>query len=118
MGQSRIPKIRRDGWTSARQLAFLAALARTRSVTRAAAFADMSRESAYRLRERPQGALFAALWDQALQFDAGPESHNPELTDGRLMRLLGNHFRWERGDFDRIGSANRKSLNPDRSGIL
>jgi len=112
MGQSRMPKIRRDGWTPGRQLAFLAALARTRSVTRAAAFASMSRESAYRLRERPQGALFAALWDQALQVDASRESHNPQLTDGRLMRLLGNYFRWERGDFDRIGLGEPKRLEP------
>lgn len=58
---------RRDGWTPERQLRFLAALARTRSVTRAAAAAGMSRESAYRLRTRRDGALFAAAWDRALQ---------------------------------------------------
>jgi len=58
---------RRDGWTVERQLRFLDALARTRSVTRAAAFAGMSRESAYRLRDRRDGALFAAAWDRALE---------------------------------------------------
>ena len=57
--------VRRDGWTAERQLAFLRALARTRSVSRAAAAAGMSRESAYRLRTRPAGALFAA-WDRTL----------------------------------------------------
>ena len=57
---------RRDGWTPARQLRFLDVLARTRSVTRAAAAAGMSRESAYRLRNRPSAALFAAAWDRAL----------------------------------------------------
>jgi hypothetical protein len=58
--------VRRDGWTAARQLAFLETLARTRSVSRAAARAGMSRESAYRLRARPAGALFAAAWDRTL----------------------------------------------------
>lgn len=57
---------RANGWTSARQLLFLAALARTRSVTRAAAAAGMSRESAYRLRARDPHGLFAALWDRAI----------------------------------------------------
>jgi len=59
-------KPRRDGWTAGRQLRFLAALARTRSVTQAAAFAGMSRESAYRLRRRPGAGLFAAAWDNAV----------------------------------------------------
>jgi hypothetical protein len=60
-------KIRRDGWTAERQLRFLDALARTRSVTKAAAAAGMSRESAYRLRGRRDGALFAAAWNRALE---------------------------------------------------
>jgi molybdenum-dependent DNA-binding transcriptional regulator ModE len=94
------PKIRRDGWTAERQLGFLDALARTRSVSKAAASVGMSRESAYRLRERIEGALFAALWDGALQVPAGiREGHIAELSDGRLMRLLGNHYRRESGGF-------------------
>ena len=60
-------RTRRDGWTAERQLRFLDALARTRSVTRAAACAGMSRESAYRLRKRRDGALFAAAWDGAMK---------------------------------------------------
>lgn len=60
-------RTRRDGWTAERQLRFLDALARTRSGTRAAAFAGMSRESAYRLRNRRDGALFAAAWDRAMK---------------------------------------------------
>jgi hypothetical protein len=101
MGQSR--KIRGDGWTAKRQLRFLDALAQTRSVSRAAAAAGMSRESAYRLRDRRDGALFAALWDEALAFQP-TESHIPPMTNGRVMRLLGNHFRRKRGDFREIGS--------------
>ena len=61
------PKIRRDGWTPERQLRFLGALASTRSVTKAARAAGMSRESAYRLRSRKEGALFAAAWDRAIE---------------------------------------------------
>jgi len=41
-------------------------LARTRGLTRAAAAAEMSRESAYRLRKRDPGGRFAAAWDRAL----------------------------------------------------
>ena len=95
-------RIRRDGWTAERQLRFLDVLAGTRSIAKAATAAGMSRESAYRLRNRREGALFAALWDQALAFQP-TEVHIPPLTDGRLMRLLGNHFRRERGDFRSIG---------------
>jgi len=60
-------RTRHDGWTAERQLAFLGALSLTRNVTRSAAAAGMSRESAYRLRERHDGALFAARWDQILR---------------------------------------------------
>lgn len=67
-GKSRTAsRIRSDGWTPERQLRFLDALARARSVTRAAAFAGMSRESAYRLRSRKDGSLFALLWNRAMQ---------------------------------------------------
>lgn len=62
MGENHTPKIRRDGWIAERQLRFLDALAVTRSITKAAACAGMSRESAYRLAKRKDGALFAAAW--------------------------------------------------------
>jgi hypothetical protein len=96
-------RCRRDGWTAERQLRFLETLARTRSIGKAATAARMSRESAYRLRERREGALFAALWDEALAFRPA-EGHMPPLTDGRIMRLLGNHFPGDSGDFVAIGS--------------
>src|SRR4051794_37365295 len=107
---SKSSKIRRDGWTAERQLRFLDALARSRSVIKAAAFAGMSRESAYRLRERRDGALFAALWDRVVGGDVRdpPESHTHALTDGRLVRLLGMHLRREREDFVAFGSAGRE----------
>lgn len=95
---------RSDGWTAERQAIFLAGLVHTRSVTAAARAAGMSRESAHRLRTRRDGALFAYLWDQALLPAPLPhESHNLPLTDGRLLRLLSNHYRRKSGDFTAIG---------------
>lgn len=57
---------RRDGWTPVRQLRFLEILLLTRSVTKAAGAAGMSRESAHRLRNRDPRGLFALAWDRAL----------------------------------------------------
>ena len=99
MGRTRTPRIRRDGWTPERQLRFLHALTRAHSVTRAAAFAGMSRESAYRLRARAEGALFGVLWDRALAPVFESESHIRPLTDGWLLRLLGNHYRRQTNGF-------------------
>ena len=100
-------RIRRDGWTPERQLCFLDALASARNVADAAASAGMSREGAYRLRNRSEGTLFAVLWDRALAPDLSPrEVHAEMLTDGQIMRLLGNHFRRQRGDFQNIGRRN------------
>lgn len=55
---------RRDGWTPARQAAFLGALAETGSVEQAAARVGLSRETAYRLRRKPGAGSFAAAWDK------------------------------------------------------
>jgi hypothetical protein len=109
MGQTR--RIRADGWTPERQLRFLDTLARTRSVIVAARDAGMSREGAYRLRERRDGALFAHLWDRVFAPDpfVAAEVHSRPLTDGRIMRILGNHYRRERGDFANIGSPPAKA---------
>lgn len=96
MGQTRIPKIRTDGWTIDRQLRFLETLAQTRSITKAARDVGMSRESAYRLRDRAE--LFAALWDRALA-PVVHEVHNLPLTIGRIMRLLGNRYRRKTNGF-------------------
>jgi hypothetical protein len=111
MDRSHSRKTRGDGWTPERQLRFLDALGRSRSVTKAAAATGMSREGAYRLRARSGDSLFALLWDRALLPDlaANPEVHIEDLSDGRLARLLGNHFRRERGDFRRIGQIGTQS---------
>ena len=59
-------RIRRDGWSPERQLRFLRMLAKTRSVTTSARAVGMSRESAYRLRARLAGELFALTWDSIM----------------------------------------------------
>jgi hypothetical protein len=104
MGQIRTSKSRRDGWTAERQLRFLDALAQTRNAVTAARAAGMSREGAYRFLARNSDSLFAALWARCLEMPiAPPEVHIDSLSDGRLMRLLGNHYRRKRGDFLNIG---------------
>lgn len=79
-------RFRRDGWTPARQLAFLDALARTRSVTRAAAAAGMSRESAYRFRKRDPKGLFAAAWDRILASLVPSSRKEPGLSGSKGHR--------------------------------
>lgn len=77
---------RRDGWTPARQVAFLSTLTRTRSVTRAARAAGMSREGAYRLRRREPHGLFAAAWDSAV--GAGrPGLTRAEIDEGHRRAI-------------------------------
>lgn len=60
------PKERHDGWSPDRQVVFLEALARTGNVKAAALYTGLSRESAYKLRRRPDGRAFARAWDAAL----------------------------------------------------
>lgn len=57
-------RLRRDGWTEARQKIFLRALAETGCVRDACKRATISNVSAYRLRNR--AAAFARAWDRAL----------------------------------------------------
>jgi hypothetical protein len=99
MEQPRPQRFRRDGWTPARQLAFIDALARTGSITRAARAAGMSRESAYRFRRRDPRGLFAAAWDRAL------ESHK-RLNFARRPRTIGN------GGFARMATKGHEVHDP------
>lgn len=59
---------RHDGWTPARQIAFIEALAQSACVAEAAASAGMSRASAYALRRRADAGAFRAAWDFALDY--------------------------------------------------
>ena len=99
MSSPSVPSDADSRWTPERQLRFLEAIARMRSVKHAAAAAGMSRESAYRLRARSDG-LFALLWDRAMESTAtAGQGHTGRFTDGQMMRLLGNQYRRENQDF-------------------
>ncbi|WFL76833.1 hypothetical protein P7228_12620 [Altererythrobacter arenosus] len=58
---------RDDGWTDARQRAFIEALADTGSVRAAAAAVNMSSEGAYHLRRQQGAQSFRKAWETALQ---------------------------------------------------
>jgi len=58
--------IRYDGWTAEKQKRFLTALSLGHPITRACAIVDMSRQSAYALRNAARGAAFRLAWDAAL----------------------------------------------------
>ncbi|MBJ6121639.1 hypothetical protein [Sphingomonas mollis] len=79
-------KPRHDGWTPARQVAFIEALADTGSVTRAAAQVNMSSESAYYLRRQPGAEGFARAWEAAL--DMGVLRLKDEAFDRALNGQL------------------------------
>jgi hypothetical protein len=96
-GHCRVPafspvplRARTDGWTPARQAAFLGALAVTGSVCEAARRVGMSRQSACRLRKRPGAGSFAAAWDAVLRRGKGPSrKFTPdELAQRALYGLL------------------------------
>ena len=76
-------KARHDGWTSARQIRFIEELSASRCIARACKAVGMSRESAYKLRDRPEATSFRLAWKAALRpiFD-GPPRHvsHPKLT--------------------------------------
>ena len=61
-------KPRHDGWTPERQRVFIAALADTGSVSRAARWVNMSPEGAYYLRRQPGSEGFRRAWEAALDF--------------------------------------------------
>jgi hypothetical protein len=61
-------RYRHDGWTPARQKAFIEALADTGCVTRAAAMVNMSQANCYALRRAPGAESFRRAWDAALDF--------------------------------------------------
>jgi len=83
------------GWTAERQRDFVAALMEGLSPGSAAVRVGLSRQSAYRLRERPGAGEFAAAWDRAqaagrrLRALEPAGNHALALLDG----LLVPHFR-------------------------
>ena len=60
--------LRHDGWTTARQIAFIDTLRETACVETAARAAGKASSGAYKLRERSES--FRAAWDAALKYSA------------------------------------------------
>jgi hypothetical protein len=83
-------KYRHDGWTPERQKAFIAALADTGSVKRAARAVNMSPEGAYWLRRQPGSETFRRAWEAALDF--GVQRLKDEAFDRALNGQLSPVF--------------------------
>ena len=77
-------KARRDGWSAGIQKMFVLCLAAGLGTSGAVRAVGRSRQTAYRLRERPDAVSFAAAWDRALRF-------------ARLRPLPPGATAWERG---------------------
>lgn len=80
-------RARAGGWSPARQRGFVVRLALCGSVPHAARAVGLSRESAYRLRARPDAAGFARAWERAL--DMGRDA----TRDVALVRALQGEVR-------------------------
>lgn len=83
-------KFRHDGWTPARQRAFIAALADTGSVKRACRHVNMSPEGAYYLRRQRGSESFRRAWEAALDF--GVQRLKDEAFDRALNGQLSPVF--------------------------
>ncbi|NBC37552.1 hypothetical protein GTZ99_13435 [Novosphingobium sp. FSY-8] len=81
-------RARADGWTPARQAGFIAALHITGRVDKAAAAVGLSRQSAYRLRERADADSFAAAWDAILYNHGQPLPR--KVTQTELFQRVQN----------------------------
>ncbi|MEZ5692363.1 MAG: helix-turn-helix domain-containing protein [Altererythrobacter sp.] len=75
---------RHDGWTPARQAAFLRELAATHNVSAAARAVGMSRQSAYQLRTRLREEPFGKAWEAAFvtRFDVLAEAALDRALNG------------------------------------
>lgn len=107
---------RHDGWTPARQAAFIGMLYQTRSVAAAARAVGMGRESAYRLRKRPGAAGFAAAWDAAMG-----EVHARILLGSAKSTGLPAHYRARAGLMQvmvRAGCFVGVAKKPDNPALL
>lgn len=80
-------KARHDGWTPERQRRFIEELAATRSVSKACRAVGMSRDSAYKLRGRPEAAQFRLAWAKALEPDLGAVRRRSPRALQRLKRF-------------------------------
>ncbi|PZQ21304.1 MAG: hypothetical protein DI569_12365 [Sphingopyxis macrogoltabida] len=77
-----LKKRRKDGWSPAKQRAFVEALADSGSVVTAAQRVGMSESSAYRLRRSPGAEAFDRAWGAAI------ETASKKLLDAAFERAL------------------------------
>jgi hypothetical protein len=99
-----LKKPRKDGWSPAKQRAFIEALADTGSVVTAAQRVGMSESSAYRLRRSPDAAAFDRAWSAAI--DAAAK----KLLDAAFERaLVGTDEPVFDRDGNRVGRRLRQS---------
>jgi hypothetical protein len=100
---------RRDGWTEAKQRAFVAALARCGSVAAAARHVGRSASGAYRLLDRDGAESFAAAWDMAAEVgrDRMRDCAIDRATNGAWVPVMrrGKIVRMEFRYFDRLAIA-------------
>jgi hypothetical protein len=75
-------RYRHDGWTPERQKAFIAALAETGCVDRAARRVNIAQTNCYELRRAPGAESFRRAWDAALDFAV------PKLKDVAFQRAI------------------------------
>ncbi|HVQ07138.1 MAG TPA: hypothetical protein VMS43_01760 [Allosphingosinicella sp.] len=104
-------RARKDGWTPERQRRFIAVLRRGRSVGAAARAVGMSRESAYRLRERPGAESFAAAWDAV-------QASRPAPVETNLSQLWYRAFYGKVKPIIRKGEQVGTSHQPDNDALL
>jgi hypothetical protein len=116
--RGRVPKFtpvplrfRKDGWTPMRQADFLGALCEAWSVAAAARYVGMTRESAYRLREKPGAESFAAAWDAI-------------LAEPRRIRMSTHELLWHRAFYGTLKPVMRAGkhvgtlVSPDNDAVL
>ncbi len=84
--------VRHDGWTEQRQRDFIRALLAMGSVRHACRAVGKTRQSAYKLRDRPGAESFAEAWDVALSagycdaFDRALERATVGVTTPRFYK--------------------------------
>ena len=104
-------RYRRDGWTPGRQSDFLGRLAETWCVAAAARHVGKSRESAYRLRDKPGAESFAAAWDSI-------------LAQPRAARMSTHELLWHRAFYGTLKPVMRGGKHvatrhsPDNDAVL
>jgi hypothetical protein len=76
---------RHDGWTIDRQMLFLTRLAATRSVSKAAAAAGMSRQGAYGFRWSAGGAEFDRAWTRILRLPPAARTHTARTPAAQTL---------------------------------